>query len=96
MPRAERLPNFPPGSGFDPERELLAFAEQTVRIVAVAQALVASRRTVDVVGLQQQIGLLCAKALDLPPNQTGFARIELQRLATGLAALQSAMRQNAA
>ncbi len=75
---------------------MLALTEQTFRIVAVAQALVASHRLVDVEGLQQQIGLLCARALDLPPNRTGFARLELRRLATGLAALQSSMRQNAA
>ena len=75
---------------------MLALSEQTVRMIAVAQALATSDRPVDLDGLQQQIGLLCAKALDLPPNQTGFARIELLRLVSGLDALRAAMRQNSA
>ncbi len=90
------MPHADASAGYDPERELLALTEQTVHIVAVAQALVASHRIVDIGGLQQQVGLLCAKALDLPPNQTGFARIELQRLAAEMAALHSAMRKHAA
>ena len=80
------------GPGFDLEREVLLLAEQSSRMVGVAQALAQSFRRVDVDGLQQQIGFLCAKSLDLPPGQTGFARIELQRLATRLDDLHTALR----
>ena len=75
---------------------MLTLAAQLSRMVSVAQALVASQRHVDIDGLQQQVGLLCAKALDLPPSRTGFAKIELQRLGVGLAVLHAAMRENAA
>ena len=96
MPSAPSFPDLTPGQGFDPQREMMALTEQTVRVVTVAHALIASHRRVDVAGLQQQIGLLCAKALDLPPGQTALARIELQRLASGLGALQAVMRENSA
>ena len=81
---------------FDPEVEVLALAEQTARMVAVTQALVASRRHVDIGGLQNQIGLLCAKALDLPPSKTGFLKLELRRLVSSLDLLNATMRANSA
>jgi hypothetical protein len=92
MPSAVSLPHAWPIRELDPERELLTLSEQTFRVVAVAQAMVASNRRVDLDGLQHQVGLLCAKALDLPPARTGLARMELRRLATGLDALHTAMR----
>ena len=96
MRTGEPLP-FPEASlDFDPVAEVLALSEQTARMVAVAQALVTSQRHVDVQGLQNQVGLLCAKALDLPATQTGFVKLELQRLASGLDALNTSMRENAA
>ena len=81
---------------FDPEVEVLALAEQTARMVAVTQALVASQRHVDIGGLQNQVGLLCAKALDLPPSKTGFLKLELRRLASSLDLLNATMRENSA
>ena len=91
------LLTFPsPGLDFDPEAEVLALSEQTARMIAVAQALVASQRHVDIQGLQDHVGLLCAKALDLPTSKTGFLKLELMRLASGLDALDARMRENAA
>lgn len=81
---------------FDPELEVLSLAEQTARMVAVTQALVASQRHVDIGGLQNQVGLLCAKALDLPPSKTGFLKLELRRLASSLDLLNATMRENSA
>lgn len=71
---------------------MLALSEQTLRMILVAQALADSARPVSLEGLQGQVGLLCAKALDLPPGQTGFAKLELRRLVHGLDALQQTMR----
>lgn len=71
---------------------MLALSEQIFRMVAVAQAMVASNRRVDLDGLQHQVGVVCAKALDLPPARAGLARLELQRLVAGLDALHAAMR----
>ena len=90
-------PPFPdPKLDFDPEVEVLALSEQTARMIAVAQALVVSQRHVDVQGLQNHVGLLCAKALDLPMSKTGFLKLELRRLASGLDALNASIRENAA
>ncbi len=96
MQTAAPLPFPASGSDFDPEAEVLAFAEQTARMIAVAQALVASQRHVDVQELQDHIGLLCAKALDLPTSRTGFLKLELKRLVSGLDALNASMREHAA
>lgn len=96
MPSASFLPAAWPGPAFDPEREMLTLSEQTCRMVAMAQAMVASNRQVELDGLQQQVGLLCAKALDLPPAQIGVAHMELRRLAAGLDALHAAMRSKSA
>ncbi|MDP9095422.1 MAG: hypothetical protein M3N26_02505 [Pseudomonadota bacterium] len=70
--------------------------DQTARLIAVTQTLISSQRHVDVQGLQDHVGLLCAKALDLPPSRTGFLKLELSRLASSLAVLHSTMRENAA
>jgi hypothetical protein len=90
-------PSFPaPELDFDPEVEVLALSEQTTRMIAVAKALVLSQRHVDVQGLQNHIGLLCAKALDLPMSKTGFLKLELRRLVSELDSLNASMRENAA
>jgi hypothetical protein len=83
------------GPDYDPERELLALSEQTARMLSVAQVLVASNRHLDCEGLQRHVGLLCAKALDLPPGHTGFAKLELKRLAAQLDQLHAAIRERA-
>jgi hypothetical protein len=80
----------------DPERDVLALSERTLRMIRVAHALAQSERTVDLQGLQRQVGLLCAKALDLPPEQAGFARLELHRLVQGIDALEQTMRNQPA
>ena len=90
------LPFPAPERDFDPEAEVLALSEQTARMIGVAKALVMSQRHVDVQGLQNHIGLLCAKALDLPRSKTGFLKLELTRLVSELDALTASMRKNAA
>ena len=75
---------------------MLALSANTLHVINVASALAASERPVDLEGLQGQVGLLCAKALDLPLGQTGFAKIELRRLVQGLDALKDKMRSDSA
>ncbi len=96
MPTGAPAPSLASGSEFDPEADVLALSEQTARMVAVAHVLVASHRHVDIAGLQDQVGLLCAKALDLPPSKTGFLKLELKCLASRLDELTTRMRKNAA
>ena len=81
---------------YNPETEILALSAQTARMIAVAQTLVASQRYIDVQGLQDHVGLLCAKALDLPPSRTGFLKLELRRLLSALDELTKTLRVNAA
>lgn len=71
-------------------------SEQTLRLVRIAHALADCARPVDLDGLQGQVGLLCAKALDLPPGRTGFVKLELRRLVDGLDALKDTMRSDLA
>ena len=83
-------------TGYDPEADILVLSAQTMRMIAVAQALVTSQRYIDVQGLQDHVGLLCAKALDLPPSRTGFLKLELRRLASAIDTLTATLRMNAA
>ncbi len=96
-----RMPSAPstismPNTAHDSEQELMILADQTIRMVTVVQTLVTSQRHVDLDGLQDQIGLLCAKALDLSPGRTGLVRMELRRLRDAMDELHDTMRQNAA
>jgi hypothetical protein len=48
-----------------PLMRLTALASRLTRTIAVARALVAADRIVDLAGFEDGVGLLCAKALDL-------------------------------
>ena len=96
MPARPRTELFPLSQPFDAQSQVLALAEQTYRMVAVANAMVASGRRVDLAGLHHSAGLLCAKALDLHPAETGFARAEIVRLGAGLDALTASMQARSA
>lgn len=85
-----------PDAAHDDQRDIAALSAQAASVIAVARTLVESERAVDLQGLQQHVGVLCAKALDLPPGQAGFAKLELRRLVTGLDALERAMRDDPA
>ena len=78
---------------FDAQSQVLALAEQTGRMLAIAEAMVASGRRVDLTGLRQNAGLLCAKTLDLSHTEAGLARVELIRLVASLDALSAKMRE---
>lgn len=80
-------------ASFDAQSQVLALAEQTGRMLAIANAMVASGRRIDLAGLHQNAGVLCAKALDLPPERAGFARAELIRLVASLDTLAAGMRE---
>lgn len=88
--------NVMPATAHDPERELMLLADQTIRMMTVARALVCNQHQVDLDGLQGQIGLLCAKALDLPPGRTGLVQMEMRRLRDVLDELGQSLRENAA
>ena len=46
-----------------------AMADELTETVGMARVLASSGRVVDLTGLDQDVGLLCAKSLDLSPDQ---------------------------
>ena len=61
-PHAEPTPS-------SPSDRAAALARASVGTLQVARALAQSRRSIDLAGLDQEIGRLCAAALDLPAAQ---------------------------
>ncbi len=74
-----------------PLTELRAFADGVTQTLGVARGLVDAGRYVDLAGLEDQIGLLCAKALDLPPEDGRTVRGELATVLVRVEALSSAL-----
>jgi len=74
-----------------PLAELRAFADTVTQTLSVARGLVGAGHAVDLTGLEDQVGLLCAKALDLPPAEGRAMRTELIALLARLEALSVAM-----
>ncbi len=74
-----------------PLLELRAFADGVTQTLGVARGLVEAGRHVDLAGLEDQVGLLCAKALDLPPAEGRAIRGELVALLARVEALSVAL-----
>jgi hypothetical protein len=53
----------------DHERRLRDLAMRLIRTMSVARGLVRGGRTLDLAGIEDGVGLLCAQALDLPSDQ---------------------------
>ncbi|HEY0205089.1 MAG TPA: hypothetical protein VGC15_13185 [Acetobacteraceae bacterium] len=79
----------------NPIAQQQALAEQVQRIVAVTRALAESGRRVDLSGLDGAVGLLCAKTLDLPPDQGRLARPQLAAILAELDQLGATLRADA-
>jgi len=76
----------------DPETLAAALAEAACGTLRVARALVDARRSVDLAGLQNAIGRLCAATLDLPAAQGRALRPQLSGVLAELEALEQALR----
>ncbi|MEJ0045981.1 MAG: hypothetical protein WDN04_07560 [Rhodospirillales bacterium] len=85
---AEAEPDVPP-------ERLVTLAERLIRTLAVGRALVVSGRTVDMSGIQDGIGVLCAKTLDLSHRQGRLMLPSLLELAAQVDSLTQAMRRPA-
>ncbi len=75
-----------------PTDAVRAFAEQLTKLVDIARALVDANREVDLTGLDCEIGLLCAKSLDLPPDEGRRIRPRLIALFGSVEGLSRAFR----
>ena len=71
--------------------ELRAFADGVTQTLGVACRLVEAGRPVDLTGLEDQVGLVCAKALDLQPAEGRLMRGVLAALLVRAEALSVAL-----
>ena len=78
-------------ASFTPLETVLAMAEQTMRMIAMTRALIGSGRRVDLTGLDFGVQVLCAKAFDLDPGETGLVHAELTRLRSELDTLAAVL-----
>jgi hypothetical protein len=72
-----------------------ALAEELTTMVGVARTLVEANRAVDLTGLDGQVGLLCAKSLDLPPDEGRRIRPRLIALSGSIEALSRTLATHA-
>lgn len=91
----QNIPEPWPTPPHDPAAVQRALAEQVQRTIAIARALAGSGRPVDLAGLDQAVGLLCAKTLDLPPDQGRVARPALAVVLAELDLLSTTLRAKA-
>jgi hypothetical protein len=74
----------------------LAFCDAILRTITIAHTMLKSGQSIDLTGLDQGIGLLCAKSLDLPPEMGRALRPRLSAVLQALDAMSLALdRQNA-
>jgi hypothetical protein len=74
-------------------RTAISMSEGLGRTICIARVLVDNGRTVDMAGLDLGIGLLCAKALDLPPADGRTLRPYLLALREEVDRLTEALRK---
>ena len=73
-------------------RALRSFLEDLENATAIATTLVRDGHLIDLTDFDAQVGLLCAKALDLPTEQGRLIRPELMRLRERLETLDASLR----
>ena len=72
-------------------RTAIGMSEGLARTICIARVLVENGRTVDMAGLDRGVGLLCAKALDLPIEAGRELRPHLAALLTAVGQLTEAL-----
>ena len=79
----------------DPIAAVRALATELTKTIGIACALAESGRAIDLTGLDHQVGLLCAKSLDLPPDEGRRVRPRLMVLSGAMEALSRALTAHA-
>ena len=72
---------------YDAIAAVRALADELTRTVEMACALAEAGRSIDLTGFNDQVGLLCAKSLDLPPDDGRQIRPRLIALSGSIEAL---------
>ena len=73
-------------------RAVIAMNDGLARTICIARVLVENGRQVDLAGLDRGVGLLCAKAFDLPPETGRSLRPHLIALLSAADQLTEALR----
>jgi hypothetical protein len=84
-------PRVPASAIESPIGAIHALVEELTRIIGVAHALVDAGRHIELEGLDSQVGLLCAKTLDLPMDDGRRVRPRLIALSGSVMALSHAL-----
>lgn len=94
-PFRDEIPGFDEETGFpsDPITRTRDFARSLATAARLTGAFAQSGRSIDLAGLDDKVGLLCAKALDLPPEHGRELRTELILLRNELESLARALGQ---
>ena len=71
-------------------------AARLYRLVDMARALILGGRTVDLAGLNDRVGLLCAQMLDMDHAEARALLPKIQHITTQLDALSAALTQDRA
>jgi hypothetical protein len=79
----------------DPTEAICAFADELTSVLNLAKSFLESGRTIDMTGFTDQVGLLCAKSLDLPPDEGRRIRPRLIVLSGSIEALSRALQKAA-
>jgi hypothetical protein len=74
-----------------PLAKLDALADGVLATLRTARGLVDSGRRIDLAGLDDMVGLLCAQALDLPPAEGRAALTRLEHIGAELDLLAAVM-----
>lgn len=84
--------SLPYNPSFDPCAVVQAMIATVGSTLRVAQSLLGTGRAIDIDGLDRMIGVLCARALDLPPEHGRTVRPNLALLLIELDTLGMALR----
>jgi hypothetical protein len=84
-----------PNDAETPLATVRACLEQLGRTLGIAHNLVRAGKQVDLSGLDADVGYVCARTLDLPPDEGRALRPELLGLRAELDALSTALEQRA-
>jgi hypothetical protein len=79
----------PPSGPPSPSDRVAALVEALLATLRLARVLAQSQRRIDLAGLDQEVGRLCAAALDLPPTEGQAMRPHLAAVLAELNALSA-------
>lgn len=91
MPNAMPMQAPVNATPYRPVDRLAALGERLARTVSVARALTVARREVELAGLEDGVGMLCAQTLDLLPDEARAMVPVLTELLAQLDALSLAI-----